>query len=526
MKALSILTAMTVCSILSYGQTPSAKIEWTPTYCDVKAAAADSEEVEIIRESDLPEGGTMTTYLSDFIYANINEYGVTWAHDDKLATHIYWTDSDMAYVHNLSTMGDAWVPAYIDGDTLWVPNGANIMVSNNGTLYQLITAVVNMRTNTMEARTGIKFTMNSDRSEIVMEQSPDQNNVLGFYTMNLEGGKILQAFSKIKLTEFTDQAVSPSPEAEYKRFTYSALLGGYRDWENRSWIAFDGNDVYVQGLEWIHSEGWVKGAMMSDGSIRIPTGQFVGFSGNYPDYYFAGRYEGDFLDETAKVNDRSAFFLNPDETTGGYSMVDDECFICGKDKSWGFPVIKGNFTPFDVQPGTPLAADDLAWDSENGMFIFHIPMTDAEGNMLDSYLLRYAIYVNGQKHIFNDDNSPLFNETIEEMPANASYYIYSFDTQYMFGRNPDDIYALVIKTDDPIETVGVKLIYNVLGDERESDVSELYVKENSISLTPTDPPVPVAFFGLDGSRLERATGACIIRYSDGSVRKVITSEHN
>lgn len=38
--------------------------------------------------------------------------------DDKLATYIYWTDSDIAYVYNLSTIGDAWVPAYVDGDTL------------------------------------------------------------------------------------------------------------------------------------------------------------------------------------------------------------------------------------------------------------------------------------------------------------------------------------------------------------------------------------------------------------------------
>ena len=143
--------AMAVCSVFSYGQQP-AKVIWnSPT--DVRSEEhQEYEDIKIIRDQDLPEGGVKRTYLSSFNYANINEYGVTWAKDDKLATYIYWTDSDIAYVYNLSTMGDAWVPAYVDGNTLWVPNGANIMVSNQGTLYQLITAVVNMKTNTMVFR--------------------------------------------------------------------------------------------------------------------------------------------------------------------------------------------------------------------------------------------------------------------------------------------------------------------------------------------------------------------------------------
>lgn len=516
--------AIAVCSVCSYGQQP-AKVIWNSPADVPSEEQQDSEDIEIIKEKDLPEGGVMKTYLSSFNYANINEYGVTWAKDDKLATYIYWTDSDIAYVYNLSTMGDAWVPAYVDGDTLWVPNGANIVVSNQGTLYQLITAVVNMKTNTMETRTGIKFTMNADRTELVMEPSPDKNNVLGFYTMNLEGGKILQAFSKITLTELTDKPVTPPADAEYKRYIYSALLGGWRDWENGSWIAFDGEDVYVQGLEWINPEGWVKGAVMSDGSIRIPTGQYLGINGNYPVYYLAGIYEGDFADGTAKVTDRSAFFLNYDKETGAYSMEDNGCFISGKDKGYGFPVINGIFTPFPVKAGTPAAAVNLKWEPENGLFTFQMPMTDTDGNEIDRYLLRYSIYVNGKLHTFDSGNSPLYNETISEMPARASYFIYSIDTEYMFGWNPGDLYAMVIKTDEPIETLGVKLIYNVLGDERQSEIAQIDVKGSSVSQIASESRIPLEYYSLDGTRLEHPRGACIIRYSDGSVKKVLSSNN-
>jgi hypothetical protein len=513
---------MAVCSVLLYGQQPS-RISWNSP-ADMKSM--ETEEIQIIREKDLPAGGEKRTYLSSFIFANINEYGVTWANDDKLAMYIYWTDTDMAYVRNLSTMGDAWVPAYIDGNTLWVPNGANIMVSHEGKLYQLITAVVNMKKNTMEARTGIKFTMNEDRSEIVMEPSPDNNNVLGFYTMNLESGSILQAYSKISMKELTDEPVTPPSQAEYKRYTYSTLLGGWRDWENGSWMAFDDDDVYVQGLEWINPEGWVKGSLMNDGSIRIPSDQYIGINGNYPFYYYAGIYEGDFADETAKVTPRSAFFLNHDETTGTYSMEDNECFISGKDRVWGFPVINGKFTPIDIKAGTPMAATDLTWDSEYKLFQFIIPMKDNDGNALDPYLLTYSVFVNGDKHTFDPGNSPLYGETIDNMPATSAYYIYSFDTDLMFGRNPDNVYVLIVKTDSRIRTLGVQLTYDVRGDVHTSEMAQIEVEDSGVALLPETSRVPVAYYGMDGMRLTHPEGLCIVRYSDGSVQKAIISNNS
>lgn len=250
------------------------------------------------------------------------------------------------------------------------------------------------------------------------------------------------------------------------------------------------------------------------------TGSNLGINGNYPVYYFAGIYEGDFADETATVTDRSAFFLNHDEATGTYSMVDNECFISGKDRVWGFPVIGGKFTPFDVKAGEPEPAVDLQWNAENCLFIFKLPMTDTEGNALDPYLLRYSVYVNGKKHTFDPDNSPLYGETIDEMPANLSRF-FSFETDYRFGKNPDNTYALIINTDSFIESLGVQQIYDVLGDVRQSEMAEM-----KVAATPqiaTDMRKPVAFYGLDGCPLTHPSGVCIVRYSDGSVEKVLVN---
>lgn len=474
---------------------------------------------DIITEDQLPPGGEKVAYLSDFLAASISSYGIGWFSDDKMAVNIYWTDSEDAYIQNLSTYSDAWVKARVDGNTLTVPNGQTVLVSDKGTVYSLVTATVDMQSNSMEVHEGISFTVNADRSCLRMEASPDNNHVLGFYTMDLAKGSIIQAFSKIKLELFNLETVSPPETAKYKRFAYSALLGGFQKWENGSWMAFDGSDVYVQGLEWIHPQGWVKGALMNDGSIRIPSGQYLGMNGNYPDFYFAAEYEGNFAEDNAVTKDRSAFFLNFNKDDGSYMMSENECFFCGKDIPTAFPVIDGTFVPFDVKAAVPAPAESLQWDSDNGLFTFHIPMTDTDGNLIDRYLLSFSIYVNGEKYTFDESNSPFYSGRADMIPASESLMFFDIDTDYMFGWNPGDIYAVSVVSDNPIESLGVELYYDVLGDQRESERAEM--KMAGTKLISVDKPWPVAFYSIDGRLLRRPQGICIIKYSDGTFEKKI-----
>lgn len=518
MKKLTIATlALAAYAGCMYAEPYTGDITWCDSETRATAITPAPVDVNIILEDQLPEGGIKKLYMADFNYAYISMYGVTWAHDDNMAMYIYWTDSDVAYVKNLSTLSDAWVMAYVDGDTLWVPNGQDVMMSKGGTLYQLITGTVNMKNNEFEMRTGIKFNMNADRTELEMEPSPDRENVLGFFSMDVEGGKISQAYSKITLTEFTAQPILPPDDAEFKRYTYSALLGGALEWTNRSWLAFDGEDVYIQGLEWTCPDRWVKGSLMSDDSIRIPSEQYVDMNGNYPVYYFGGLWEGDFLEDNVKITDRSAFFLNYDDNTGAYSMVDNECFVAGKDRSYGFPVIAGKFVPLDIQPGTPCAAEDLEWDQELKLLKFHIPMTDTEGNGLDYYLLKYSIYVNGEKHMFTSSNSPLYNEEKDTLTGDEIHYFHDIDTGYMFGRNEGDVYVVSVNTTEPLKSLGVSLTYDVLGDARSSEMSSIEV--SSIPMVDNPDKLPVAYFSIDGRKLTAPSGIYMVRYSDGTVEK-------
>ncbi len=477
------------------------------------AAAYETEDVVLIKDDMLPEGGTLTTYLSDMIVANISSYGVAWYEDSGLAMFVYRTDSEDVYVKNLSTYSDTWVKGYAEEGSIWIPTGQPIMVSNKGSVYRLVTAVVDMNTNQMETRAGIRFYVDDDGKSLVMEESPDDSHVLGFYTMVVEKGSISQAFSRIHLSELEVSPVSPPQEAEFRRYEYTAMLGGYQPWENRSWIAFDGNDVYVQGLEWIYPEGWVKGTLMNDGSIRIPTGQFLGLNGNYAYYYLAAEYDGD-ITGNADVRAKNAFFLDYDASTDGYQISDGECFFAGQDMAYGFPVIDSRFTPFPVTAAMPSQAEDLDWAADKSQFRFHIPMTDTDGAFIDRYLLSYRIIANGKDYTFPPCGLTQFEERTM-LSANASYPL---DEECNWGWNQGDLYIIPIESSEEISSLGVILRYDVLGEINESPVS--LIATSSVKEVSASERKPVAYYAPDGRRLSRPNGICIARYSDGTSAKI------
>lgn len=94
-----------------------------------------------------------------------------------------------------------------------------------------------------------------------------------------------------EVAEYTPGAyVAPEvvvlPEGvEPETWTLEGVYGG-SDTQYATGVAFDGNDIYVQGLAYYFPEAWVKGTI-SDGIATFPTGQFVG-SDEYGDEYLVG----------------------------------------------------------------------------------------------------------------------------------------------------------------------------------------------------------------------------------------------
>lgn len=89
----------------------------------------------------------------------------------------------------------------------------------------------------------------------------------------------------------------------------------------------------------------------------------------------------------------------------------------------------------------------------------------------------------------------------------------------MFGWNENDEYVLPILSESPIHEIGVRQAYNVLGEERLSDMATLQV--TGIRNVTNADKKPVAYYDFNGRRLSKPVSPCIIKYSDGSVGKFI-----
>ncbi|MBR1594791.1 MAG: hypothetical protein IJ659_08500 [Alloprevotella sp.] len=82
-------------------------------------------------------------------------------------------------------------------------------------------------------------------------------------------------------------------------------------------VAFDGNDVYIQGLAYYFPDAYIKGTMTTDGRVVFPSGQYVG-TDDYGDEYLVG---SDANDETsATITD---IVFNYDAETGVLTLSED-----------------------------------------------------------------------------------------------------------------------------------------------------------------------------------------------------------
>lgn len=66
---------------------------------------------------------------------------------------------------------------------------------------------------------------------------------------------------------------------------------GSSDEEFATQVAFDGNDVYIQGLAYFFEKAWMKGTL-ADGKVILPSGQYVG-GDDYGDEYMKGSNDGE-----------------------------------------------------------------------------------------------------------------------------------------------------------------------------------------------------------------------------------------
>lgn len=518
MKLTKLVNSAILATLLLGGSAQAADLKW-----EVSAKHDSPASDNFPCGNDIVpdfENGVTKTYLASLLTTSGNGY---MEYDDQLVMYICWAnDGEHAWVKNLYTGCDSWVQAIVDGDDLYVPTGQPVFYDVYGREYALMTGVLDLAANNLDTLSGIHFTCSPDRSLVTMEENTDEGLYKVFLTVRLEDGAAAQAFSAIRMEVFEAEPVSVPEGAEYKRFDYNCMLGGYAQWQNRSWIAFDGNDAYVQGLEWVTPEGWVKGTVLSDGSIRVPSGQFICLNGNYPDYYLAANLGTNAFGEPMATGESESFLLeyNPEERT--YTMADGDCFKCGKDLSWGYLVSGSQYRQIDLNEGTPKAPEFLEYDRHTKTLTVEASPLNTEGQELDYSMLSLRLYVDDEPYIFTPANSPYDYET-DRLGWGYNGYVFDGEYDVLWGTTElDGFFQIRMELPEDAGRLSVEVVHTLWNSEWVSERAHLQVSGVDEVVTEG---TPVQYYSIDGRLLSAPQrGINILRYSDGTVRKVLIQQ--
>ena len=234
-------------------------------------------------------------------------------------------------------------------------------------------------------------------------------------------------------------------------------------------VGFDGDDLYVQGMNRSIPEAWVKGHVEGD-KVVFPSGQYLG-----PDYdvyynsFFCGAsftYEENEDDPDGEgirystMEKESVFKYDSEAKTlkseVGYiiNSTADKLFplysyewvnICAQNRNPDSPPAN----PYDVEISEGYEGATDIW--------FQLPNTDIDGNLLDEGSLYYEILVNEEPLNFT-----LYFED-EELESTRVPYAYS------------DFYDIWVEGED-------HTVYVYAGSDKEYRVRSVYINEKGETL--------------------------------------------
>ena len=296
--------------------------------------------------------------------------------------------------------------------------------------------------------------------------------------------------------------------AGLKTESYSLIADGYAG--SLVNVGFDGNDVYVQGLDKNLPESWVKGTIDGD-KVKFKTGQYLGadYEANchiylmgvsvvenedYSEYVLSDAdITFDYDAATKTLTNSSVFLLNNGKTEIGYITLFD----------------KASIAPFVEVAATPAAPEVTL--SENGYeyflygygwgsIYFDLKTADVNGNFILPEKTSYRLWVkvNGEEKPlsfswYDYQRQPV--ETMTEIPYDYSDYydIGNYDTQKY-------VYYYVVGP----EAYGVQTIYRGGGEERVSEITWAEVEGLGAEMQPAaaTPAYPEATIGENDNKIE------------------------
>ena len=380
----------------------------------------------------------------------------------SMATEVAFDGNDVYFKGVAYWFPEGWIKGTIENGVAFFPSGQLIGEDSYGPEY--VTSIDGGPLQFTYDEENHVFTMISD---YLLETSDPAYNGSNYYvyfnSMKIFKGEIvepepvelpdgLEAVTYVwagnDLTfEDTDDNEETEDEPVYTEFTRFVN------------IAFDSNDVYVQGLCDEFPEAWVKGTL--DGNtVTFASGQFFGkddswVSWGYPAdyYYFVGYGANGIQDVTFTYDAENNHFTSEDWIVINGKAEELYYYSINTDNEWYL---------FNEVPGKPVDPEITDVEIEGVTFPkirMNIPLETTNGDAMNPSKVAYRIFTDVEHEIqplpFEPEDYPRLGieETMYEIPytLHDDYDIYEGGRLVYFNQDADFLAT--------INQVGVQVVY-------------------------------------------------------------------
>lgn len=389
--------------------------------------------------------------------------------------HQYYGTHDIYYLPTDSATQTVWLEGfsfygYLEGtvtdNNLYLPSGQYVAGSSSGRQFYAGAAKFYPATGQFEMIDGLNITLNRKRTKIQMEEG--ENCVVCVITYDLDGN-IYMGQAKVYGTQIKDTVATVPADAVSATYKLQERLSQALDYRAKAQIAVRGNEVWLQGMDWCFTEGYVKGTINEQGNITVPTNQYMGVNYHQPHRVFAARLSGgDSWTPEFQPLDAVTFTL--DAATGSYTLGEGECLLFGH--SFESPEVYAHdavYKPHCPTPLVPLPVEALAADDD--MVSFGLPLTDAQGNELDPDDYYWRAYIDGELFTFTTDQ---YNITRNYTDVPSLLAIYGDNGLAQVGCK-DGQYFMQLVNLQGRHTVGIQTVYKAGGEENVSPIETIEV---------------------------------------------------
>ena len=306
--------------------------------------------------------------------------------------------------------------------------------------------------------------------------------------------------------EPTVEEVVELPEGLTADEYHMQAVDGYFNTEHVGtvYVAIDGADVYLQGLEPYLPKAWAKG-VLQDGTITVEGGQFLGHLSlmtlEYDLYTAPMAFTYDAQTGTLKAD--------------YYQIANDQ------DEAFEY-FLDVTLTKINDVPGVPVTPSvaSMELDEDYGYYlVLDVPLVSTAGNFLSAGKMSYQIY-------YDVDGTPqpfvLKKENYEDLTEDMSVIPYEFTDDNDITEHG---YAVYLNGVDVTtwKRVGVKSIYTGGGETHESEIGWLSLESADGIVNAGVCPDNVRYVDVMGRRADGTQKGLLIRQermADGSVKNV------